>query len=486
MRTTFQLIIALVILFGAGTGLAQEYGITFGPMIEAYVGQNNLMIPITITNLQPVEYIHISLSYDPSLLQAVAVAPAIFFQGVHFDLSTAGKMTIELDRDLVPPPFVPPIPIGETTVAYITMNVAVNNLGRDIGTPLLFSEDPNTPYPDNLFLLDNGYFIVPPMLTLTNGMVYIFEPLYGDVNINSDPFEVGDAVTLINYFIGTVNLSPRQKANSDCNRDNIQATIADLVYLLRVINGEPDTLRRILAPHLQPDITQTPVSKTTNFLDNFPKLAIYLQCSEPLGGFCFTVKVPQSVSRIRDGVLGENASNLLLASGKSSDTLKLVGYSLMEDNLPQGYFLLLELPFEADNDIRADDFEILSADFSSASGLKINAAIKLIVGKKEGREINDEQQSDIMPGRINAYPNPFNSAVTIRFATVRPQPITVEIYDLLGRKVNTLSDGFFAEGEHAVTWNGTNQRGDSVAAGVYLCRIKSQTEDTTLKLNYMK
>lgn len=227
-------------------------------------------------------------------------------------------------------------------------------------------------------------------------------------------------------------------------------------------------------------------SKTTNSLDNFPKLAIYLDCSEPLGGFCFTVKVPESVSRIGDGVLGENASNLLLASGKSSDTLKLVGYSLMEDNLPQGYFLLLELPFEADNDIRADDFEILSADFSSASGLKINAAIKLIVGKQEGRKINDEQQSDIASGRINAYPNPFNSAITIRFATVRPQPITVEIYDLLGRKVNTLSDGFFAEGEHAVTWNGTNQRGDSVAAGVYLCRIKSQMEDTTLKLNYMK
>lgn len=486
MRVIFQLIIAVLIVFGVGISQAQEYEITFGPMIEAYVGQNNLIIPITITNLQPVEYVHISLTYDPSLMEAVAVAPAIFFQGTNFDVSTPGKMTIELDRDLVPPPVVPPIPVGETTVAYITMNIAVNNLGRDIGTPLEFFEDPNTPYPDNLFLLDNGYFIVPPMLTLTSGMVYIFEPLYGDVNINSDPFEVGDAVTLVNYFIGTINLSPRQKANSDCNRDNIQATIADLVYLLRIINGEPDTLRRILAPHLLPDITLTTAPKTTNSLDNFRKLAIYLNCSEPLGGFCFTVKVPESVSRFGDGVLGENAGNLLLASGKRSDTLKIVGYSLEENNLPQGYFMLLELPFETGSELRADDFEILSADFSDGSGRKINAAIKLIVGNRGEQEADAEQQSNIAPSGIMAYPNPFNSAVSIRFATVKPQSINIEIYDMLGRKVNTLSNGFFAEGEHAVIWNGTNQNGDSVAAGVYFCRLKSQTEDKTLKLNYMK
>lgn len=158
----------------------------------------------------------------------------------------------------------------------------------------------------------------------------------------------------------------------------------------------------------------------------------------------------------------------------------------MEDNLPQGYFLLLELPFEANNVIRADDFEIISADFSSASGLKINAAIKLIVGGRRERETDAEPQSNIGQDGITAYPNPFNSAVSIRFAIVRPQHVIIEIYDMLGRKVNMLSDGFFAEGEHAVIWNGTNQRGDSVAAGVYLCRIKSQTEETTLKLNYMK
>jgi hypothetical protein len=490
MQITKQLTVTLLLLLLCSVGAAQDYEIAFGPMIEAYVGQNHLIIPIIITNLQPVEYIHISLSYDPSLMEAEAVAPAIFFQGTHFDVSTPGKMSIELDRDLVPPPFVPPIPAGETTVAYITMNIAVNNLGRDIGTPLEFLEDPNTPYPDNLFLLENGYFIVPPMLTLTNGVIYIFEPIYGDVNINSDPFEVGDAVTLVNYFIGTIFLSPRQMANSDCNRDNLQATIADLVYMLRVINGEPDTLRRILAGPVHHDLTSTSMPamapKTTNSLDISAKLTIYLDCIEPLGGFCFTVKVPESVSQVGDGVLGMDASNLLLASYKRSDTLKIVGYSLSEENLPRGYFMLLELPFEANGAIKDSDFEILNADFSNGSGQKINVAFKLVVGNPGEKETNDDSQSGRGSNSFSAYPNPFNSAVSIHFANTKPQYAVIEIYDVLGRKVNTLTEGFLNEGEHSLIWNGTNQNGDTVAAGVYLCRIKSQSEERILKLNYMK
>jgi hypothetical protein len=351
-------------------------------------------------------------------------------------------------------------------------------------------EDPNTPYPDNLFLLDNGYFIVPPMLTLTNGMIYIFEPLYGDVNVNSDPFEVGDAVTLVNSFIGTITLSPRQMANADCNRDNLQATIADLVYMLRVINGEPDTLRRILAPPVHHDLASTPEAKigakTTNSLDIFAKLAIYLECTEPLGGFCLTVKVPESVSHVGDGVLGVDAGNLLLVSDKRSDTLKIVGYSLSEENLPRGYFMLLELPLVANNTIRDGDFEILNADFSSGAGQKIDIAFRLVVSNRGEQEFDGDGQSVIAPNEIKAYPNPFNSSVSIRFAAYQPQYTIVEIYDVLGRKVATLSEGFVAEGEHSLVWNGTNHRGEPVATGVYLCRVKSQSEERVLKLNYMK
>jgi hypothetical protein len=293
-----------------------------------------------------------------------------------------------------------------------------------------------------------------------------------------------------NAAIETSFKNPGYLANSDCNRDNIQASIADLVYMLRIINGEPDTLRRILAPPIRHDITSTPIARldysATNSLDNFAVLAIYLDCIEPLGGFCFTVKVPESVSHIGDGVLGENASNLLLASDKRSDTLKFVGYSLTEENLPQGYLRLLEIPLEVRTAISNGDFEILNADFSNGSGQKIDVAYKLVVKNRGGYEVDGHEQANATLAGFTAYPNPFNSAVSIRFAVAEPQNALVEIYDVLGRKVITLSDRFLAEGEHSLLWNGTNHRGEAVAAGVYLCRIKSQSEERTLKLNYMK
>jgi hypothetical protein len=279
-------------------------------------------------------------------------------------------------------------------------------------------------------------------------------------------------------------------ANSDCNRDNIQATIADLVYMLRIINGEPDTLRRILAPpiHLEsgPNLMTKLNLADTNSLDNFAVLAIYLNCIEPLGGFCFTVKVPESVSRVGDGVLGANASNLLLASDKRNDTLKFVGYSLTEENLPTGYLQLLEIPLEVKTAISNGDFEILNADFSNGSGQKIDVAYKLVVKNKGDREADGSENATDKLDRLTAYPNPFNSSVSIRFEASQPQNVLVEIYDVLGRKVTTLSEGYLAEGEHSLIWNGTNHRGESVATGVYLCRIKSQSEEKVLKLNYMK
>lgn len=61
-----------------------------------------------------------------------------------------------------------------------------------------------------------------------------------------------------------------------------------------------------------------------------------------------------------------------------------------------------------------------------------------------------------------------------------------EIYDVLGRKVTTLTEGLLAEGEHSLIWTGKNDRGEAVATGVYLCRVKLESEEQVLKLNYMK
>lgn len=68
-------------------------------------------------------------------------------------------------------------------------------------------------------------------------------------------------------------------------------------------------------------------------------------------------------------------------------------------------------------------------------------------------------------------PNPARAGSTIDFALPSPGTARLEIYDAAGRRVNTLVNGALSAGTHAATWNGTDERGSAVQAGVYFARL---------------
>jgi len=71
-------------------------------------------------------------------------------------------------------------------------------------------------------------------------------------------------------------------------------------------------------------------------------------------------------------------------------------------------------------------------------------------------------------------PNPFADMTTISFALTCGSPVSISVYDINGRLVTTLADGVsLSEGNHEVTWNGSDMNGESVSAGVYFCRIST-------------
>jgi len=47
------------------------------------------------------------------------------------------------------------------------------------------------------------------------------------------------------------------------------------------------------------------------------------------------------------------------------------------------------------------------------------------------------------------------------------------VYDLTGRKVCSLAESVLGAGQHSIEWDGRNSNGESVSAGLYLCRIQS-------------
>jgi outer membrane protein assembly factor BamB len=73
------------------------------------------------------------------------------------------------------------------------------------------------------------------------------------------------------------------------------------------------------------------------------------------------------------------------------------------------------------------------------------------------------------------YPNPFNPSTTLCFSQPEASRVRVDVFDMLGRKVRTLADGIFDAGRHSVAWNGMNDRNAPVEAGVYFCRLSSDS-----------
>ena len=72
-----------------------------------------------------------------------------------------------------------------------------------------------------------------------------------------------------------------------------------------------------------------------------------------------------------------------------------------------------------------------------------------------------------------ATPNPFNPATTIAFTMAQAGQVTLAVHDLAGRKVRSLLDEVRSAGRHEVRWDGIDDLGNSVASGMYFCRMES-------------
>ncbi len=83
---------------------------------------------------------------------------------------------------------------------------------------------------------------------------------------------------------------------------------------------------------------------------------------------------------------------------------------------------------------------------------------------------------------FNAAPNPFNPFTMIRFSLSRPAKVRLLVFDVSGARVRGLADAPMPAGEHRFVWDGTNDRGRSLASGAYFYRLEADGEVQAKKL----
>jgi PKD repeat protein len=84
------------------------------------------------------------------------------------------------------------------------------------------------------------------------------------------------------------------------------------------------------------------------------------------------------------------------------------------------------------------------------------------------------------------YPNPFNSATTIQFRLPKNADVSIQIFNLTGELVRTISQGNKEAGFYSVVWDGTDNSGSRVSSGVYCFKMVAGSFSEAKKLILVK
>ena len=85
-------------------------------------------------------------------------------------------------------------------------------------------------------------------------------------------------------------------------------------------------------------------------------------------------------------------------------------------------------------------------------------------------------------GRASSEPNPFESSTAIRFSMNQAGPVTIDIFDVRGRRIRTIEEARLGPGTHTLTWDGHDDAGRKTGSGVYFAQVRGGNEALAAKL----
>ncbi len=95
--------------------------------------------------------------------------------------------------------------------------------------------------------------------------------------------------------------------------------------------------------------------------------------------------------------------------------------------------------------------------------------------------VEDEQIAPLQYSLKQNYPNPFNPSTQIKYSLKNDGFVTIKIYNLLGKEIATLINGYETSGEHTINFNAQN-----LTSGIYFYSINSNEFNATKKMILLK
>ncbi|MFQ6008805.1 MAG: T9SS type A sorting domain-containing protein [Candidatus Zixiibacteriota bacterium] len=298
-----------------------------------------------------------------------------------------------------------------------------------------------------------------------NGGIRVIPPesldIRGDINLNGVPYEIADAVLFTNYFIyGTsvfrINVAG-QTAATDVNADGLVLSVADLVYLIRIIIGDADPYPKVV-PYPDELIVSTEYDPGV--------VSVITDAVSDIGAALFVYNLTRNLS-IDQLRLAPEAEGMDLMYGVSDGQLRILIFNIGTNKIPAGAHKLLEITYHGEGRL----------DFAGAEIVDYHGRPYVIAGKPtqvpSGFSLNQN------------YPNPFNPSTIISFDLPRSAHWTLKIYNVIGGLIREYS-GTSDAGTVTVEWDGTTTEGWEVASGVYFYRLEVADYTETKKMLLLK
>jgi len=275
---------------------------------------------------------------------------------------------------------------------------------------------------------------------------------FGDVNQNRYPCEIGDAVLLANHIIdpAAFPFSLRQMLCSDVNFDGLQATVADLVYITDVINGRIDPW---------PKVTPTNVIAEVSMAENADgDMDVIISSEAAIGGALVKIYHPG----VELGIPSVNGMDI--GYRDDGDVMTVLVYSLGAISFAPGSGTLFTVPVLTNGAVSIGEVSV-----SDNRGVLLDA--RVISDVSIPIEFNLSQN----------FPNPFNASTSITYILPKPQFVTLNIYDLLGRKVKSLVNAKQQAGQYDIRIGASE-----LSSGIYLYRLQTDEFSETKKMILLK
>jgi hypothetical protein len=185
--------------------------------------------------------------------------------------------------------------------------------------------------------------------------------------------------------------------------------------------------------------------------------------------------VPTAPTSLQQGpYILESCGNTFHRFTADADSLKITDVLLCSGVSLAGPGSIYTLKFTASMTPQTTDVRIRSTQFYNG-GLFVNPAYTTDAVIGIGVTVDVHPQPLRLPGHVlRTSPNPFRSQTSIQINSPLDGTQRIIIRDIQGRRVRNLQEGRFASGTRHVVWDGRDDTGRPLPAGVYCITLQSQ------------